>query len=90
MLEHFSQDKYPIKKFFDDIRRDRKKIVQEKYMMLNKLEEPLNHWRNKKMGVQGEHDPKNVSLTYSEVSAGSETDRSKKEKVETDRKHKET
>ena len=28
LLENYSQDKYPLKKFFDDIRRDRKKIVQ--------------------------------------------------------------
>ena len=61
LLSNYSQDKYPIKKFFDDIRRDRKKIVQEKYALLNKLEEPLNLWRSKKF----ESDPKNVSLTYS-------------------------
>ena len=67
LLQNCGQDKFPIKKFFDDIRRDRKKIVQDRYMLLNKLEEPLNLWRSKKLG--GESDPKNVSLTYSEVSA---------------------
>ena len=48
LLENYSQDKFPIKRFCDDIRRDRKKIVQEKYALLNKLEEPLNQWRSKK------------------------------------------
>ena len=28
VLENYSENKYPIKRFFDDIRRDRKKIVQ--------------------------------------------------------------
>ena len=35
----------------------------------------MNQWRSRKF----ESDPKNVSLTYSEVSAGSKTDRSEKE-----------
>lgn len=48
-------------------------------MMLNKLEEPLSLWRSKK---SGDHGDRNVSLTFSSVSAGSVTERSRREKTE--------
>ena len=38
LLEKYDQENYPLKKVFEDLRRERKKIVQERYLtILNKL-----------------------------------------------------
>lgn len=48
LLSNINQEKYPLKKVFDDLKKDRKRIVQERYLLLDKLEEPLSLWRSRK------------------------------------------
>ena len=55
-------------------------------MVLLKLEEPLNLWRSNKYGVAETETKNNISLTYSEVSAVSETEKPMKQKGESEKK----
>lgn len=66
LLLNFQQDKYPFKKYFDDLRKDKKRAIQERYVVLGRLEEPLGFWRTKKTGEQT--DSKLSSLNYSSFS----------------------
>jgi hypothetical protein len=52
ILENFSEEKYILKKVFDDLRRDRKKIIQERYLLLVKLEDLISFWRNNKKNTE--------------------------------------
>jgi hypothetical protein len=50
LLQNYQLKDYAFKKYFDDLRKDRKKVVQDRYLLIAKLEEPLGVWRTGKVG----------------------------------------
>jgi hypothetical protein len=81
LLNSYQQEKYPFKKYFEDLRKDRKKVVQERYQLLAKLEEPIAAWRSRKSSEEVAEN-RNISLNLSSFSQENEVERVKEEAEE--------
>lgn len=80
-MNNYQQEKYPFKKYFEDIRKDRKKVVQERYQLLAKLEEPIAAWKSRKGGEEVVEN-RNISLNLSSFSQENEVEKVKEEAEE--------